>query len=50
MGRGFVIARVETIKVPTPEMTASWPRDESGYQEFLALEPIPPRWFIARVR
>ncbi len=49
VGRDFVIARVETIVVPTPEETASMREDPSEYEEYLAMEAPPPRWFIARV-
>ena len=49
VGRDFVIARVETIVVPTPEETASMREDPSEYEEYLATEAPPPRWFIASV-
>ena len=49
VGRDFVIARVETILVPTPEETASMREDPSEYEEYLAMEAPPPRWFIARL-
>ena len=49
IGRDFVIARVETFVAPTPEETASWRDDPSAYEEFLAIEAPPTRWFVARV-
>ena len=49
VGRDFVIARVETVVVPTPEETASMREDSSEYEEYLAMEAPPLRWFIARV-
>ena len=49
VGRDFVIARVETVVSPTPEEIASWSESEAAYEEFLAMEVPPLRWFIARV-
>ena len=49
LGRDFVIARVETIVVPTPEETAAMRADPSKYEEYFAMEAPAPRWFIARV-
>ena len=49
VGRDFVIARVETIVVPTPEEISSWRDDPSTYEEFLAMEAPPLRWFVARL-
>ena len=49
VGRDFVIARVETIVSPTPEEIASWAVSEAAYEESLAMEAPPLRWFIARV-
>ena len=49
VGRDFVIARVETIVVPTPEETASMREDPSKYEEYLATEAPAPRWFVARL-
>ena len=49
VGRDFVIARIETVVSPTPEEIASWSEGEAAYEESLALEAPPLRWFIARV-
>lgn len=49
VGRGFVIARVETVVSPTPEEISSWRESESAHEEFLAHEPRSLRWFIAKV-
>ena len=49
VGRDFVIARVETVVVPTPEELALWDESEAAYEESPALEAPPLRWFIARV-
>ena len=49
IGRDFVIARVETLVAPTPEETTSMQQDPSAYEEYLAAETPPTRWFIARV-
>ena len=49
VSRDFVIARVETIVVPTPEETASMREDPSKYEEYLATEAPAPRWFVARL-
>ena len=50
VGRDFVIARVETFVSPTAEEIASWRDDRSAYEEFLAMDAPPNRWFIARVQ
>ena len=49
IGRDFVIARVETFTVPTPEEVASMREDPSESEVSLDTEPPRPRWFIARV-
>ena len=48
VGRDFVIARIETFVSPTAEEIASWRDDHSAYEEFLAMDAPPLRWFIAR--
>ena len=50
MGRDFVIARVETLTVPTPTELASASTEGpcAGIYSSYAEAP-PPRWFIARI-